>query len=364
MKVRDVISLFEDEAPFSWQEPYDNSGLQAGDPEAVISSVLVCIDVTEDVIDEALSLHANLIISHHPVLFGELKSLTGKTGPERVLIRAIKNNISILSVHTNYDSSMQGVNRKIAEMLGLKDIRILQPQKDSLLKLVFFVPTDHLEKVRMSIFKAGAGVIGAYDMCSFNSEGSGTFRASEHTNPFAGKRGEFHTEKETRVETILPANLQDKVVSALIDAHPYEEVAYDIYPLRNRFEGAGMGMTGILDPSMDESGFLEWIKELFHCGCVRHSALLGRKISKVAVCGGSGSFLLKSAIEAEADVFVTGDFKYHQFFGAGKKIMIADIGHYESEQFTKELFHEALTKKISTFAVHLSKVNTNPINYL
>jgi dinuclear metal center YbgI/SA1388 family protein len=364
MKIKEIISWFNEIAPFDYQESYDNSGLQIGNPDTEITSSLICLDVTEAVVEEAVELNTELIISHHPVIFGELKSLTGKTMSERVIMKSLLNNIAILSVHTNFDSVFSGVNSRISHKLKLKNLKILKAAKDSLVKLVFFVPPDHAEKVRKSIFDAGAGVIGEYDMCSFNMEGTGTFRGSANTNPFLGKKEEYHSEKEIRVETILPCVLQEKVVSAMLASHPYEEVAYDLYPLKNKFGKVGMGMIGDLPEPVEEIRFLQHLKKVFHSDCIRHTKLLNRKISKVAVCGGSGSFLLKDAILQGADIFVSGDFRYHQFFDAESKILIADIGHFESEQFTKELLYELLIKKFPKFAVRLSKVNTNPINYI
>jgi hypothetical protein len=255
------------------------------------------------------------------------------------------------------------VNAKIAEKLGLKECRILSPLKDKLKKLITFCPEEKAEELRKAIFSAGAGHIGNYDECSFNTNGIGTFRAGEGTNPYVGKTGEQHFEKETRIETIFPAFLESKLVSAMIKAHPYEEVAYDIIPLQNVHSGIGSGLIGSLEET-DEMGFLKHIKTVMKAECIRFTELRGKKVKKVAVCGGSGSFLLKDAIRAGADVFVTADFKYHQFFDSENQIVIADIGHYESEQYTSELFYEILNKKFSTFALHLSKINTNPINYL
>jgi dinuclear metal center YbgI/SA1388 family protein len=364
MQLKEIISVFEQAAPFALQETYDNSGLQTGNPGMEISAALICIDVTEEVIAEALRLKANLIISHHPLIFNGIKSLTGRNSIERILIRALKEDIAILSVHTNFDSISKGVSFKICEVLNLNNLQVLDPLKNALVKLVFFVPVEQAVYVREKVFEAGAGVIGNYDMCSFNTSGEGSFRANENTNPFVGDKGKLHLEKEIRVETILPESHIDLVVSALLKAHPYEEVAYDLYPLSNKYQSAGMGMTGELGEEMDEKEFLEYLKEKFNPGCIRHTNFLKRKIKKVAVCGGNGSFLLSKAIACGADVFVSGDFKYHQFFEAENKILIADIGHYESEQFTKELFYELLIKNYPKFALYLSAVNTNPINYL
>jgi dinuclear metal center YbgI/SA1388 family protein len=329
----------------------------------IIEAALLTIDVTEEVLDEAIQKGANLIISHHPLIFGGLKRITGATPVERILIKAILHQVAILSVHTNLDNVISGVNAKLAEKLGLTDCRILQPSEGKLRKLVTFIPSEHLEPVRQAVFNAGGGHIGNYDQCSFNLEGTGTFRGNDQTNPFAGEPGKFHTEREIRMETIYPVWLENRIIRALLEAHPYEEVAYDIYPLENRPGISGAGMVGNLTIPVDENSFLKTLKETFGVPVVRHSPLRGQTVSRVAVCGGAGSFLIRDAIAAGADLFISGDFKYHQFFEPAGKMVIADIGHYESEQFTKELFYELLTKKFPTFALHLSEVNTNPVNY-
>jgi dinuclear metal center YbgI/SA1388 family protein len=359
----EIVGFFETLAPSALQESYDNAGLQTGDPSQVIHAALITLDVTEKVVAEAIRRGADLIISHHPLIFTGLKKLTGSSAVERTLIKAIQNNIAILAVHTNLDNASAGVNSKIAEKLGLKECRVLQPLPGKLRKLVTFIPAEQLDEVRKAVFEAGAGHIGAYDRCSFNLEGTGTFRGNEKTHPFVGEPGKFHTEKEVRLETIYPHWIEDQVIGALIKAHPYEEVAYDIYPLGNRFDRNGAGITGMLPEPVDETLFLKRLIEIFRIPVIRHSALLGKLVSRVAVCGGAGSFLLKEAITAQAGFFLTGDIKYHQFFDPEGKIVMADIGHYESEQFTKELFYELLTEKFPTFALHLSEENTNPVTY-
>jgi dinuclear metal center YbgI/SA1388 family protein len=363
MQVRGITDHIESFAPLAYQESYDNAGLQTGDPGQEVTAVLICVDVTDAVIKEALRLEANLIISHHPLIFSGLKKLTGSNYTERLVIKAIRHNLSIYAAHTNLDSVLTGVNHKMAERLALKNIRILLPMADQLRKLVFFVPVDHAAPVRQEIFKAGAGHIGNYDMCSFNAPGEGTFRGSEDSDPFVGEKGTMHTEPELRVETIFPKEREGRIIQALLRAHPYEEVAYDIYPLTNQYDRAGSGAVGELQEPVDEQTFLQLLKNRFNTPVVRHTGFLDRKIKRVALCGGSGSFLLSGAIASGADAFVSGDFKYHQFFDADGRILVADIGHYESEQFTKEIFYELLTKKFPKFAVHLSEVNTNPVNY-
>jgi len=364
MKLKEIIQSLEELAPPSYQEHYDNSGLIVGNREMEITSAIISLDATEAVVEEAISMGANLIISHHPIIFSGLKKLIGQNYVERTVIQAIKNNIAIYAIHTNLDSVANGVSAKMCEKLGLENCKILKPKSDDLLKLVFFVPTAHAEITRNAVFEAGAGHIGNYDACSFNLTGAGTFRAGNLANPYVGEIGKMHTEQEVRIETIFSKHLQSKVIRALISAHPYEEVAYDIYALANSNPQAGFGMIGFCKEEIDETFFLEKLKQIFELKVVKHSPLLNKKIKKIALCGGSGSFLLNNAISAGADIFISGDFTYHQFFDGDSKILIADIGHYESEQFTKNLIFDYLTKKFPTFAAQISKTNTNPINYI
>ena len=364
MKVKDITGYLESIAPLAYQESYDNSGLICGDHEMDVKGVLICLDSTEAVIAEAIATNCNMVVAHHPIVFSGLKKINGKNYVERVIINAIQNNIAIYAAHTNMDNVQNGVNAKIAEKLGLINCKVLSPQKGIIKRLITFAPKNKADEVRKAMFVAGAGTVGNYDECSFNSEGIGTFRAREGADPHVGEIGKQHQEKETKIETIYPAYLESKVIDALIQAHPYEEVAYDLFTLTNTYDGVGAGMIGELPSEMDEMTFLKQLKQVMKANGVRYTALRDKKVKKIAVCGGSGSFLLQNAIQKEADIFVTSDFKYHQFFDAEKRIVIADIGHYESEQFTMELFYEFLKKKFNTFALHLSKINTNPINYL
>ena len=361
--IKDVINYLESVAPPALQESYDNAGLIVGNETAEVKGILICLDSTEAVLYEALKKNCNLIVAHHPIVFSGLKKLNGKNYVERTVIKAIQNNVAIYASHTNLDHVQGGVNNKICERLGLKNCRILSPKKNILRKLVTFCPAEQVDKIRTALFEAGAGHIGNYDECSYNIEGYGTFRGGEGTNPFVGEKGRQHRENETRVESIFPSYLQSNIITNLLRAHPYEEVAYDIYPLENSHQQVGAGMIGELENEMDEKDFLAHVKKSMKTDCIRHTALLNKKVKRIAVCGGAGSFLLNDAIREKADVFITGDFKYHQFFDADGKIVIADIGHYESEQFTKELFYELLKQNFSTFAAHLSETVTNPINY-
>lgn len=364
MKIKEIVSALERFAPLPLQDGFDNAGLQIGLTEAEATGALLCLDVTESVIDEAITLGYNLVISHHPLIFKGYKSITGKDYVERCILKAIKNDIVIYSAHTNLDNASGGVNFKIAEKIGLKNIRILSCKEDSLLKLVTFVPVEHAENVRRALFNAGCGNIGDYDSCSYNLEGEGTFRAQEGTHPFCGEIGELHIEKEIRIETILPSYKKSAVVRALIAEHPYEEPAFDFYPLKNSWTQAGAGVIGELECPETELDFLKRIKDIFEVGCIKHNELTGRSIRKVALCGGAGAFLLSDAISCNADVFITGEIRYHDYFGHENDILMAEIGHYESEQYTKEIFYSLLRGLFPDFGIQFSKINTNPIKYL
>ena len=364
MKAKQVIEILEALAPPALQESYDNSGIICGNPQMEVQSALLSLDCTEAVLDEAIEEGAQMLICHHPLIFGSLKSISGKNEVERCLIKAIKNDIMIYAIHTNLDNVMDGVNAKLAEKIGLKECSILRPMNTQLSKLVFFVPIKQSNEVRDAIFEAGAGDIGNYSHCSFKADGEGSFRANDMADPFVGEKGKVHFEKEQRVEVIFPNYKSSKILGALKAAHPYEEVAYDIYPLQNQWEQAGSGMIGKLNEPMATEDFLKRLKKQLDCGCIRYTNVHKENVEKVAICGGSGSFLLKDAIANGADVFVSGDFKYHQFFEADDQIIIADVGHYESEQFTAELLKEYLQEKIPNFATYLSRTKTNPINYL
>ncbi|HPF02724.1 MAG TPA: Nif3-like dinuclear metal center hexameric protein [Bacteroidales bacterium] len=363
MQLKDLASFLDTAVPVSFQEGYDNSGLQVGDPMKTISSGLLSLDVTEQVLDEAIGSACDVIISHHPVIFNPLKQISGKNSVERVIMKAIRNDVAVYSAHTNLDIVENGVSRKLAGKIGLKNVKVLTPLKHRLLKLVTFIPADHLDRVRDAVFAAGAGFIGAYDRCGFTVEGSGSFRAGEGSRPFAGEKGRTHFEKEIRFETILFSYMKRGVVKALLESHPYEEVAFDLYPLENENLNAGLGCVGNLPEPVDEKSFLTMLKENLGSGSIRYSNLTGKKISKVALCGGSGGQLTGDAIASGADAFVTADLKYHSFFEAENRILLVDAGHYETEKFSTELLYDLITKKFPKFALRFSEINTNPINY-
>jgi len=363
MRLALLIKHLESVAPPSYQEDYDNSGLLVGDPEQEVYGALVALDCTEAVIDEAIAQGLDLVITHHPIVFKGLKRLNGKSYVERVVMKAVRNNIALYAIHTNLDAVMTGVNGAIAERLGLRNVRILRPKSGVLKKLVTFCPKEQAEQLRRALFDAGAGHIGKYSECSFSAEGSGTFKAEEGADPYVGHIGERHLEREERIETVFHDHDERKVILALLENHPYEEVAYDVYRLDNKLETAGSGMIGWLEKEMDGKAFLGLVKDAMDAAVIRHTKLLPARISRVAVCGGSGSFLLKDAIAAGADAFVTADFKYHEFFDAEEKLVIADIGHFESEQFTSNLLIDIIQEKFPNFAIRLTEHNTNPINY-
>jgi dinuclear metal center YbgI/SA1388 family protein len=364
LKIKDVVAYLESIAPRSYQESYDNSGLLTGSATEEVKGILVTLDCTEDVVQEAINQNVNLIIAHHPIIFKGLKKLTGSNYVERTVIKAIKNNIAIYAIHTNLDNVYTGVNRKICEKIGLKNLKVLVPKNDVLSKLVTFIPKENTEAVMQALHDAGAGQIGNYNNCSFRTEGTGTFRPNENANPHIGEALKQEYVRETRVEVIFPAYLQEKILSALREAHPYEEVAYYITDLTNENQEIGAGMVGDLDPPMEPMEFLKRLKVNMDLSVIKHTHLLKGPIEKIAVCGGSGSFLLPKAIQAGAQVYISADFKYHEFFDAEDKIIIADIGHYESEVYTKDLLQEVLTKKFPTFAIKFSRTVTNPISYL
>jgi dinuclear metal center YbgI/SA1388 family protein len=364
MKISQITGALEAFAPLPLQEGFDNAGLQVGDPSQTAKGVLLCLDVTEEVIDEAIELDCNLIISHHPLLFKPVRSLSGKSYIERCVIKACKHDLVIYSAHTNLDNARGGVNFRLAEKIGLQNVRVLKPQENSLLKLVTFVPAGQAEAVRNALFHAGAGTIGNYDFCSYNTEGYGTFRAGADTHPYAGEAGELHTEPEVRIETILPVYKKTSVLRALLASHPYEEPAYDFYSLSNSWNQAGSGVVGELPIEEDEESFLQRLKAIFQLKSLKHSPFTGKKIREVALCGGSGAFLIPDAIAYGADIFITGEARYNDYFDVENRILLAVLGHYETEQCTKEIFFDIITKKIPNFVIHFSNANTNPVNYM
>ncbi len=363
MQIRDICEHLETIAPLPLQEDYDNSGLIVGRPNADVQSVLVSLDCLEATIYEAVDRNCQMVVCHHPIVFGGIKKFNGKNYVERTVEMAIKHNVAIYAIHTNLDNVLQnGVNQQIAKRIGLKGLKILSPKKGGLLKLATYVPKDDATPLLNALFAAGAGRIGNYTACSFATSGFGTFKGNENSNPAVGEKGVQHTEGEQKIEVVLKAHEQSEIYSALIAAHPYEEVAYEFYPTTNHDPDIGSGIIGELDKDMDPSSFLQHLKKSMQLEVIKHTPFK-RNISKVAICGGSGSFLLSSAKALNADAFITADVKYHQFFDAENTLMYCDIGHYESEKFTIDLLHDILTENFPTFAVLKTEGDTNPIKY-
>lgn len=363
MKIQDIITYLESVAPPVLQESYDNAGLITGNSGLDCTGIITTLDATEEVVLEAIEKKANLIVAHHPIIFGGLRKITGKNYVEKTVITAIKNDIAIYAIHTNLDNVLHGVNAAIADKLGLMNRSMLQPKNDTLKKLFSFVPVEHAEIVRSAIFAAGAGHISNYSECSFNTKGEGTFKPGESTNPFTGKIGERHTGEEIRLEMIFPAWLEKNILNSMMAAHPYEEVAYDIVSLDNQNRQVGSGMVGELPVPVSEEEFLGLLKEKFGLSVIKHTVLRGKPVKKIALCGGAGSFLTGAAVATGADFYVSSDIKYHEFFDANGRLVIADIGHYESEQFTTDLLFDILRQKFPTFAVLKTGVKTNPVRY-
>lgn len=363
MQIKQVIEFLESYAPPAYQESYDNCGLLTGDPRWQCTGILCTLDTLENIVEEAVEKNCNLIVSHHPIIFSGIKKLNGKNYVERAVIKAIKHDIAVFAIHTNLDNVHLGVNKRIADKIGLLNQRILLPKNNLLSKLVTYVPIVNANEVRSALFAAGGGNIGNYSECSFNTEGKGTFKPAENTHPFIGEHGKREVVGEEKIEMIFPDYLQSSLISALKENHPYEEPAFDIIPLNNKYDNIGSGIVGELQFEMNEDAFLKKIKEIFHTGVIKHTVLVGKTVKRIAVCGGAGSFLVKSAIVANADFYITSDIKYHEFFDADNQIVIADIGHWESEQYTPELLFDILVAKFPTFAVLKSALCTNPVQY-
>ncbi len=363
MNISEIISFLDNYAPLVYQEHYDNAGLVIGNPKWDCSGILVSLDATESVVLEARQKKCNLIVAHHPIIFTGLKKINAKNYVEKAVIAAIKHDIAIYAIHTNLDNFIHGVNGKMADKLGLINRKVLVPKLNVLRKLYSFVPEAHENKVLDALFEAGAGHIGNYSETSFGSRGIGSFKAGEGTSPFVGEKGKRHQEKETKIEVIFPAHLQAAVIRALLENHPYEEVAYDIVELANTDKEIGTGLIGEFPQALTELEALALIKKAFVLKIIRHTPLTGKPIGKVAICGGAGSFLISKVLSSGAGLYVTSDIKYHEFFEANDKILVADIGHFESEQFTIDLLHDILSKKFHTFAVLKPDFTTNPVNY-
>ncbi|MEE2954197.1 MAG: Nif3-like dinuclear metal center hexameric protein [Bacteroidota bacterium] len=364
MKIKNIITYLEEVAPLYYQESYDNSGLLLGNSELEVTSALIALDCTESIIEEAIQNKCNLIITHHPLIFSKLSKITGSDYIQRIIIKAIKHDIAIYAIHTNLDNIYHGVNHRISEKLGLVNTAILSPKDNLIMQLVVYCPKKYTKKIQKALFDSGAGNIGNYNECSFISQGIGTFQPLQEAQPKIGSIGERYSGNEERISVVFPKHLRFQIIKAMERAHPYEEVAYQIHTIDNLNQHVGSGMIGELLQPVSATKFLQYVKKKMQATNIRYSNIVKKQIKKVAVCGGSGSFLIQEAKCLEADIFITSDIKYHDFFLADNRIILADIGHYESEQFTKELISDLLIKKFPKFAVLLSKIRTNPINYL
>jgi len=363
MQVKDVAKVMEEIAPLTYAEDFDNVGLLVGDYSNDVTGILVTLDTTEEVVEEAIAKNCNLIISFHPIIFSGLKKLNGNNFVEKAVLKAIKNDINIYATHTALDNSKVGVNFKIAEQLRLTNTSILIPKENTIKQLITYVPTENLAALKNALYEAGAGKIGNYDSCGFSTEGKGDFRPIEGANPFIGEKGKLESVAESRVEVVMPQHLEGEILKALFNNHPYEEVAYSVINLNNKNKYIGIGMIGELEKEMSEQDFFSYLKTQMNTPMIRHSKLLNKKIKKVAVLGGSGAFAIKNAKNAGADIYITADLKYHDFFSSENKLVLADIGHFESEQFTKNLITSYLKEKFTNFVIFNSGINTNPVNY-
>jgi len=364
MIIQDVTDFLENRFPLSLQESYDNCGLTYGHKKTELTGILLSLDVTEKIIQEAIAKNCNLIISHHPVIFKGLKKINGDNMSERVIESCIRHEIALYAIHTNLDNHKEGVNKRIADKIGLKGTHILAPKKGTLVKLIVFVPEEAMAKLSNALFEAGAGSVGNYSECSFESSGQGSYKPNEDAKPSKGKINHKSKEDEIKVEFLVPLDRIGGVLGAMKMNHPYEEVAHDIIPLMNDQQDMGAGMIGELEKPIPTEMFLRKLKETFEVGVIKHTTLVHKEIKSVAVCGGTGSFLIEQAKRKNADIFISSDIKYHEFFDANETLIIADIGHYESEQFTVNLIYENLKEKFSNFALHLTEVNTNPVKYI
>ncbi len=361
--ISNITSFLETIAPPALQESYDNAGLITGQNNWECSGVICCLDAIEAVIDEAIEKNYNLIVAHHPIIFSGLKKINGKNYVERTIIKAIKNDIAIYAIHTNLDNVIEGVNGMIAKKLGLQNTSILSTKTNQLKKLYFFVPPENAQQVMAALFETGGGNIGNYSECSFSVNGKGTFRPNEYANPFVGKPGKREEAEELKIEVLFPSWLEGRMIATLKANHPYEEVAYEVISINNHHQHIGSGISGELPEAINGKDFLQRLKEIFGLKMLKHTAVTGKPVKKVSVCGGAGSFLLNAAINSESDVYITSDLKYHEFFDADNRILLTDIGHYESEHFTIELLATLLEQKFPNFAVLKTGVNTNPVHY-
>jgi len=364
MLIKDITNYLETIAPLQLQDSFDNSGLLIGDSGSTVTKVLATLDVTENVITEAINTKCELIIAHHPVIFKGIKKLTNSNLTEKLVVMAIKSNIAIYAIHTNLDNVMGGVNSILAKKLGIKNTRILLPKTNGYNKIITFCPSSHVPDIKNALFASGAGNIGNYSNCSYTSSGVGTFMPLADSNPFVGELNKLQQEEEERIEVIIPSYKLNKAISAMLNAHPYEEPAYDIYNLNNTNKMVGSGLIGEIDNEISVTEYLRSVKQKLGTSYLKHNKLINKPVKRVAICGGSGSFLINAAAKNKADIFITGDIKYHEYFEHTENMTIVDAGHYETEHPVKELIYSLLKKKFPNFAVQISQESANPISFM
>lgn len=368
MLIKEIIDAIESIAPLPLQEEWDNCGVQVGPTDNECTGVMVCVDCTPVVVEEAIAMNCNLIVSHHPLIFGGIKQLTGKTEAERCVINAVTAGLTIYSSHTALDNSPNGISHRMASLLGLEDVDVLVPREADQLKLVAYVPVSKLDDVRLALFDAGAGAIGNYDFCSFATDGRGSFRALDGANPYVGEVSQLHFEDESRLEVLLPRWKRRDVELALRQVHPYEEPAYEFSEVVAASRPAGSGCVGHLPQPMTVAQLALFAKERFGCQAVRLSCYHGdpmvHTVRRVAVCGGAGGSFIGAVKRSGADAYITADLRYHDFVDYGKRLALIDVGHFNSEQCAKEIFYQLICEKFPNFAVHTSKNEKNPIQYL
>ncbi|QJP34435.1 Nif3-like dinuclear metal center hexameric protein [Nonlabens sp. Ci31] len=362
MKIKDVIAHLEVLAPRFYAEDFDNTGLLTGEKTTDLTGILVTLDCLENVVDEAIDNNCNLIVSFHPIIFSGLKHLQPDDYVRKAVVKAIKNDIAIYATHTALDLAKGGVSYRMAQEMGLNNVKTLIPKSQLIKKLVTYIPQDHFEEVKEALFAAGAGTLGNYSECSFSTDGEGTFRGNEWSKPQLGEALKRSTVKEKALSITFLPHLEAAIKATLINFHPYEEVSFEISTLENSYQNIGMGVIGDLAEALETEEFLRKTKSVFKTGVVRSSFSRKRTIKKVALLGGSGAFAIKNALQSGADAYITADLKYHDFF-QGQDLLLCDVGHYESEQFTKNLLHEYLKEKFSNFAVLCAQARTNPVNY-
>lgn len=363
MKISEITGAIEKYAPLWLQEEWDNAGLQVGDTDREATGAVLCVDATEAIVDEAIDRGVNLVISHHPLLFRGLKRITGRTATERIVAKALKHDIAIYSAHTNMDSAPGGVSWATGRRAGLTAMRTLVPQQGRLMKLAVFVPSAYSNAVSEALWNAGAGRMGNYDRCAYMTDGRGTYRPLPGADPAIGTVGQSHTEAETRIEVVFPTAISGRVVQAMLKAHPYEEPAFDLIPLANDITSAGLGVIGSLKTPMPASEYIAWVKQALGIGAIPYAGDARRMVHRVALCGGAGAEFIGNAIAAGADLYMCGDLKYHDFTTHADSIVLADIGHYESEQCTKEIFYDIIQKNFPNFATYYAEEDKNPISY-